>query len=117
MDEVATEEELGFPPYAKEGELLVIAENLVGAVMEAAKVKKWSSVFHCVKGLHLEGLKLKHPLAGFSDFFGHDIPLLAGEHVTEDAGTGFVHTAPAHGEDDFDVWVHSGHTTQQIDHP
>ena len=40
--------------------------------------------------------------------------MLAGDHVTDDAGTGFVHTAPAHGEDDFNVWVESGRTTQEI---
>src|SRR5262249_59211385 len=33
------------------------------------------------------------------------VPLLAGEHVSDDAGTGFVHTAPGHGRDDFDVWT------------
>jgi isoleucyl-tRNA synthetase len=58
--------------------------------------------------------KLSHPLHAMDPFFAHDIPLLAGEHVTDDAGTGFVHTAPAHGEDDFNVWVESGRTTQEI---
>ena len=33
-----------------------------------------------------------------------DVPLLAGEHVTEDTGTGFVHTAPGHGTEDFEIW-------------
>ena len=33
------------------------------------------------------------------------MPLLAGDHVTDDAGTGFVHTAPGHGREDFDVWT------------
>ena len=33
------------------------------------------------------------------------MPLLAGEHVTDDAGTGFVHTAPGHGREDFDLWM------------
>ena len=38
---------------------------------------------------------------------GYDfaVPLLPGDHVTEDTGTGFVHTAPGHGRDDFDVWT------------
>ncbi|MEZ5987036.1 MAG: class I tRNA ligase family protein, partial [Hyphomonas sp.] len=58
--------------------------------------------------------KLLHPLHAMDPFFAHEIPLLAGEHVTDDAGTGFVHTAPAHGEDDFNVWVESGRTTQEI---
>ena len=33
------------------------------------------------------------------------VPLLAGDHVTDDAGTGFVHTAPGHGREDFDIWT------------
>ena len=33
------------------------------------------------------------------------MPLLAGDHVTEEAGTGFVHTAPGHGREDFDIWM------------
>jgi isoleucyl-tRNA synthetase len=37
--------------------------------------------------------------------YDFDVPLLAGDHVTDDAGTGFVHTAPGHGADDFAIWV------------
>ena len=37
--------------------------------------------------------------------YDFDVPLLAGEHVTDDAGTGFVHTAPGHGREDFEVWT------------
>ncbi|MEQ1709404.1 MAG: isoleucine--tRNA ligase [Terricaulis sp.] len=37
--------------------------------------------------------------------YAFDVPLLAGDHVTDDAGTGFVHTAPGHGADDFEIWV------------
>ena len=36
------------------------------------------------------------------------LPLLAGDHVTDDAGTGFVHTAPGHGREDFKVWTRTG---------
>ena len=36
--------------------------------------------------------------------YDFDVPLLAGEHVTEDTGTGFVHTAPGHGTEDFEIW-------------
>jgi isoleucyl-tRNA synthetase len=39
-----------------------------------------------------------------SKHYQFDVPLLAGDHVTEEAGTGFVHTAPGHGSDDFDIW-------------
>ncbi len=43
--------------------------------------------------------------------YAFDVPLLAGDHVTDDTGTGFVHTAPGHGADDFEIWVkHFGQT-------
>ncbi len=42
---------------------------------------------------------------GGEGLYAFGVPLLAGDHVTDDAGTGFVHTAPGHGADDFDIWV------------
>ena len=50
----------------------------------------------------LEALTLAHPLRGQGYDFA--VPLLAGEHVTEDTGTGFVHTAPGHGTEDYEIW-------------
>ncbi|TPW26591.1 isoleucine--tRNA ligase [Pararhizobium mangrovi] len=41
--------------------------------------------------------------------YGYPVPLLPGDHVTDDAGTGFVHTAPSHGREDFDVWIDNAH--------
>lgn len=108
---VMSEEELGFAPYTVPGEKLIIADALAQSVMDAAKVV----AFEKLADVDPSGiLSLKHPLHGADDFFCHDIPMLAGDHVTADAGTGFVHTAPAHGEDDFDVFVNSGRTTQDI---
>ena len=46
-----------------------------------------------------------HPLRGLG--YGFAVPLLDGDHVTEDAGTGFVHTAPGHGREDFELWTAS----------
>ncbi len=40
----------------------------------------------------------------FADY-DFKVPLLDGDHVTDDTGTGFVHTAPGHGRDDFDIWM------------
>src|SRR5262249_20928551 len=45
------------------------------------------------------------PQGGEGVAYGFDVPLLAGDHVTDDAGTGFVHTAPGHGADDFAIWT------------
>ena len=48
-------------------------------------------------GSALELLQLQHP------FYNKQVPVILGEHVTTEAGTGAVHTAPAHGADDFTV--------------
>ncbi|MDG4655853.1 isoleucine--tRNA ligase [Ectobacillus antri] len=66
---------------------------------EVAKTMGWeqTSVVKTVKGIELEHVVAKHPL------YGRDSLVMVGEHVTTDAGTGCVHTAPGHGEDDFQV--------------
>ncbi|MFL6813432.1 MAG: hypothetical protein ACJ8EK_05260, partial [Bradyrhizobium sp.] len=51
----------------------------------------------------LAGMTLKHPLAAKG--YDFQVPLLDGDHVTDDTGTGFVHTAPGHGRDDFEIWT------------
>ncbi len=53
----------------------------------------------------LRGLTARHPLAATIEGYGFDVPLFDGDHVTADTGTGFVHTAPGHGRDDFDIWM------------
>src|SRR5690606_11924805 len=53
----------------------------------------------------LDALECRHPLAGHEGGYGFTVPLLDGDHVTDDAGTGFVHTAPGHGREDFDIWT------------
>jgi isoleucyl-tRNA synthetase len=111
VDDVMTEEELGFAPYAMAGEQLIVADALAESVQTNAKIRDWTRVSN-VDPSTLQ--TLSHPLHALDPFFTHDIPLFAGDHVTDDAGTGFVHTAPAHGEDDFNVWVESGRTTQEI---
>jgi isoleucyl-tRNA synthetase len=57
----------------------------------------------------LGALTLDHPLAGHMTGYAYPVPMLAGDHVTDEAGTGFVHTAPGHGREDHDVWMrHAG---------
>jgi isoleucyl-tRNA synthetase len=53
----------------------------------------------------LRVIQCAHPLATFNAGYRFQVPLLDGEHVTDDTGTGFVHTAPGHGRDDFDIWT------------
>ncbi len=70
-----------------------------GLLQAAAKEIGWESVevLATFTGAELEGVVARHP------FYERESPLLLGEHVTLDAGTGCVHTAPGHGEDDFHI--------------
>ncbi|HEY2481080.1 MAG TPA: isoleucine--tRNA ligase [Caulobacteraceae bacterium] len=97
----ALEEGLPFEPWARPGERLILAENLAAEVFAAAKVARWRKV----ETIDCTGLACAHPLAKLDAGYGFLVPLLPGDHVTEDAGTGFVHTAPGHGTDDYHLWV------------
>jgi len=91
--------------WAKVGDKLIINANLAASTMEAAKVTDWK-VLRRVTAHELEQLYCLHPLNGAPDSdreWDFRVPLLPGEHVTQDAGTGFVHTAPSHGDDDFEI--------------
>ncbi len=83
---------------ARPGERLLIALALVPQVCAAAGIAT-HHVAHVYKGTELAGLVCAHPLRGQG--YDHDAPLLAADYVTTDQGTGLVHTAPAHGEEDF----------------
>nr|MCU0790626.1 isoleucine--tRNA ligase [Nitratireductor sp.] len=58
-----------------------------------------------VDWLQLKAITCAHPLKGLGGGYEFTVPLFDGEHVTDDAGTGFVHTAPGHGREDFDIWM------------
>ena len=85
------------------GEKLIFADALAEDCAQKAKLTL--ERLRDVSATELSGLVLAHPLAGFGGGYAFDVPLLAGDHVTDDAGTGFVHTAPSHGREDFDVWM------------
>ena len=89
--------------WAKVGDLLVLADKLAADVFKQARVAA-SEKMRVISADELTGLVCVHP---FKAKGGYDfaVPLLAGEHVTDDAGTGFVHTAPGHGREDFEVWT------------
>ncbi len=90
-----------FGPQA--GEKLVFADAL--AEESFARAKLTYKRLRAVSADELAGLALSHPLKGFGGGYGFTVPMLAGDHVTDDAGTGFVHTAPGHGREDFDAWM------------
>jgi isoleucyl-tRNA synthetase len=102
---VAMEADLAFEPWAKPGDKLIVADKLAPDVAAAAKIAEWERV----EAVDPSGMVTAHPLADLDSGYGFAVPLLAGDHVTEDTGTGFVHTAPGHGADDYQVWLAHGH--------
>lgn len=95
----AAEVEFGPQP----GDKLIFADALAEECFTKAKVE--FKKLRDVTAKELGAITCAHPLRGFNDAYAFDVPLLAGDHVTDDAGTGFVHTAPGHGRDDFEIWV------------
>ena len=86
------------------GATFILADKLAEEVFKAARIEHYEHVSH-VDPAVLQGLTCAHPLAGKIAGYDFKVPLFDGEHVTDDTGTGFVHTAPGHGRDDFDIWM------------
>jgi isoleucyl-tRNA synthetase len=76
---------------------LVLADELADACLARYGLAEDAATLGDAKGAALENLPLHHP------FYDRIVPVICGEHVTLDAGTGLVHTAPAHGVDDYVV--------------
>ncbi len=106
--------------WAQVGAVYILADKLASEVFRSARVEGYERIGD-VSARFLSGSVCDHPLrqliesnspVDFSDAFTHhakmypsEVPLLDGDHVTDDTGTGFVHTAPGHGRDDFDIWM------------
>jgi isoleucyl-tRNA synthetase len=88
-------------------ETLLVASELAPAVIKRAGLA-WSQELGRVKGAVLEHLQVRHP------FYERVVPVILGEHVTLDSGTGAVHTAPGHGQEDFVVGKKYG---LEVDNP
>ncbi len=88
--------------WAKPGATYILAQSLADSVFRAARVGSFEFLGG-VDGDALASMVCAHPLHGHG--YGFVIPLLDGDHVTEEAGTGFVHTAPGHGREDFELWT------------
>lgn len=86
---------------ATNGRVLVLAEALAAATLERMAASEVRVLGRCL-GRALEGLRARHP------FYAREVPIILGEHVTLDAGTGAVHTAPGHGQEDFEVGARYG---------
>jgi isoleucyl-tRNA synthetase len=90
--------------WAKNGDLLILADALAEGVFKQARVAAYEKV-RDIPADTLDAVECAHPLKGLAGGYQFKVPLLPGEHVTADTGTGFVHTAPGHGREDFDVWT------------
>ncbi|MFC0102465.1 isoleucine--tRNA ligase [Sphingopyxis terrae] len=101
----------------------LIAKNLVSVVearltaalahidvsdMGAKRLKVHLPILQTVRGSDLAGTIARHPMHALGGFFARPRPFLAGDFVTTDSGTGLVHMAPDHGEDDFDLCKANG---------
>jgi len=108
--EVAGVDDSEFAPWARPGDRLIVADKLWEEVAAEARV----TASNRLQDVDPEGLECAHPFRGFKPdqvkrHWDYAVPLLAGDHVTDDAGTGFVHTAPGHGQEDYLVWRAHGH--------
>ncbi len=93
---VALHPELTYVLVHANREYLIVAEDLLASVMARYGIEKHEIIAH-ITGSNLEGLMLQHP------FLARQVPVILGDHVTVDAGTGAVHTAPGHGQEDYIV--------------
>ncbi len=90
--------------WASKGEKYVLADKLAADTFAKAKVESFVRLADADMS---KVVSCKHPLNGLAGGYMFEVLLLDGEHVTDDVGTGFVHTAPGHGLDDFGIWMDS----------
>ncbi|MEO0894646.1 MAG: isoleucine--tRNA ligase [Pseudomonadota bacterium] len=98
--------------WARIGETYLIADALAEDALSAMRLEEdMYRRLRDVTAEELGALTCAHPLRGAEGAGGEwdfDVPLLPGDHVTDDAGTGFVHTAPSHGDDDYQIGLKHG---------
>lgn len=82
------------------GQKFLLCNALAEGVLGHAKVTGFEKLKD-YKGSDLKGIACAHPFAKLDDYYQFEVPVLAGDFVTTDTGTGFVHIAPGHGEDDY----------------
>jgi isoleucyl-tRNA synthetase len=87
---------------ARPGERLLIAAERLAETADVAGILTFATLAE-LDGAALAGTLCRHPLAGLEGSYGFPVPLLPGGFVTTEQGTGLVHIAPSHGEDDFEL--------------
>jgi isoleucyl-tRNA synthetase len=108
---VAVHPDLVYVAYGLAGKVVVVAKDLLGPFLAAVAPDELgfdgttpdaSRILASMEGKELEGVKYRHP------FMNRISPVILGSHVTLDAGTGLVHTAPGHGQEDYQVGMQYG---------
>ena len=90
-------------------DLYLFADNLADDCLEKSRVTSFTRLRDVTASELSEGI-CQHPFASLDEFWSYEVPMIDGDHVTNDAGTGFVHTAPSHGADDYECFVSRGWT-------
>ncbi|MGF1500727.1 MAG: isoleucine--tRNA ligase [Paracoccaceae bacterium] len=95
--------------WVRTDETLVMADALAADILGRARLNEgqWKRV-RDVSARELSGRICAHPFREADPFWDYDVPLLAGDFVTDDTGSGFVHCAPSHGEDDYELFRQKG---------
>jgi isoleucyl-tRNA synthetase len=91
--------------WARVGDALIVADALAEEIFKAARVEAYERVA-AVDPADVK--RCAHPfrgLDGANGYWDFDVPMLPADYVTDDAGTGFVHTAPGHGADDYITYL------------
>jgi isoleucyl-tRNA synthetase len=97
--------------WTRPGDRLIIAERLVIETLRQARVTAFRQRA-TISTAALAAMVCRHPLKGLAGGYQFKVPLLEGGHVSDDTGTGFVHTAPGHGREDFEVWTAAARTLE-----
>ncbi|MEY8766675.1 MULTISPECIES: isoleucine--tRNA ligase [Francisella] len=98
---IAVHNELNYSLIKVEDSYIILAENLVEQTIKRYAIEN-AQVIANTSGNKLTGIIAEHP------FYSRHVPILHGDHVTDDSGTGMVHTAPTHGVEDFALGVQHG---------
>ena len=97
--------------------LLILADKLAAEVFKQARVTAFEKAARGAgRGSWLQAWRSASACKGFAGGYEFVVPLLAGDHVTDDAGTGFVHTAPGHGREDFEIWTANARELERARH-
>jgi isoleucyl-tRNA synthetase len=90
--------------WSRVGDRILLAQDLAETAFKAGRIEE-AVLVRTVTPAELDGLILRHPL--HAQGYGFKVPVLPADFVTADTGTGFVHTAPGHGADDYILWIKS----------